>query len=79
MTSERGEIVQGAVVNLTRALALDLGKKGVRINAVCPSLTRTGMTRGHRILANDDASFITGVNLPVDGGVSTSNGQPPQQ
>jgi meso-butanediol dehydrogenase/(S,S)-butanediol dehydrogenase/diacetyl reductase len=35
---------KGAVVNLTRALALDVGKKGVRVNAVCPSLTRTGMT-----------------------------------
>ncbi|WP_283842144.1 SDR family oxidoreductase [Bradyrhizobium altum] len=35
---------KGAVVNLTRALAMDLGKKSVRVNAVCPSLTRTGMT-----------------------------------
>jgi NAD(P)-dependent dehydrogenase (short-subunit alcohol dehydrogenase family) len=35
---------KGAVVNLTRAPALDQGKKGVRINSVCPSLTRTGMT-----------------------------------
>lgn len=28
-------------------------------------------------LASDDASFISGVNLPVDGGLSASNGQPP--
>jgi meso-butanediol dehydrogenase/(S,S)-butanediol dehydrogenase/diacetyl reductase len=35
---------KGGVVNLTRSLALDLGSKGVRVNAVCPSLTRTGMT-----------------------------------
>jgi meso-butanediol dehydrogenase/(S,S)-butanediol dehydrogenase/diacetyl reductase len=35
---------KGAVVNLTRALAMDVGKKGVRVNAVCPSLTRTDMT-----------------------------------
>lgn len=28
-------------------------------------------------LASDDARFITGVNLPVDGGVGASNGQPP--
>ena len=35
---------KGAVVNLTRALAMDLGKKGIRVNSVCPSLTRTGMT-----------------------------------
>lgn len=28
-------------------------------------------------LAGDDAHYITGVNLPVDGGLSASNGQPP--
>lgn len=27
-------------------------------------------------LASDEASMITGVNLPIDGGVSASNGQP---
>ena len=99
---------KGAIVNLTRALAMDLGKKGVRVNSVCPSLTRTGMTAdmmddtnllskfAERIplgrvcepqevaaviafLASDDASFMTGANVAVDGGVSASNGQPPQQ
>ncbi|MTV18955.1 MULTISPECIES: SDR family oxidoreductase [Bradyrhizobium] len=98
---------KGAVVNLTRALAMDLGKKGIRVNAVCPSLTRTGMTEdmmgdkdllakfAERIplgrvceprevaaviafLASEDASFMTGANVAVDGGVSASNGQPPQ-
>jgi meso-butanediol dehydrogenase/(S,S)-butanediol dehydrogenase/diacetyl reductase len=96
---------KGAVTNFTRALALDLGPQGVRVNAVCPSFTRTGMTADmekdtalmekfkERIplgraaepddiaavisfLASDDARFVTGVNLPVDGGLSASNGQP---
>jgi meso-butanediol dehydrogenase/(S,S)-butanediol dehydrogenase/diacetyl reductase len=96
---------KGGVVNLTRSLALDFGEKGVRINAVCPSLTRSGMTEDmlkdkalvarfmeripmHRhaepadiagvvaFLASDDARFVNGVNLPVDGGVTASNGQP---
>ena len=99
---------KGGVVNLTRAMALDFGAKGVRVNSVCPSLTNTGMTedmfgdealmerfkdrialRRHAepkdiaavvaFLASDDASFINGVNLPVDGGVMASNGQPKMQ
>ena len=37
---------KGAVVNFTRAMALDHGVQGVRINAVCPSLVMTPMT-GH--------------------------------
>ncbi len=96
---------KGAVTNLTRALALQLGKQGIRVNAVCPSLTRSEMSSGimdndslmeafmRRIplgrpgepedvpgpvlfLASEDARFVTGVNLAVDGGVSASNGQP---
>jgi meso-butanediol dehydrogenase/(S,S)-butanediol dehydrogenase/diacetyl reductase len=98
---------KGGVVNLTRAIALDFGARGVRANAVCPSLTRTGMTEdmvGDKalvakfmerlplgrvaepadiaavvaFLASDDARFVNGANLPVDGGVTASNGQPPQ-
>jgi meso-butanediol dehydrogenase/(S,S)-butanediol dehydrogenase/diacetyl reductase len=30
-------------------------------------------------LASHDARFVNGVNLPVDGGLSASNGQPPQR
>ncbi len=30
---------KGAIVNFTRALAMDHGADGVRVNCVCPSLT----------------------------------------
>ncbi|WAT00424.1 SDR family NAD(P)-dependent oxidoreductase [Rouxiella chamberiensis] len=98
---------KGAVSNFTRSLAMDHGADGVRVNAVCPSLTITDMAEdiknneallakfAERIplgraaepeeiadviafLASDDARFVTGVNLPVDGGLSASNGQPRQ-
>jgi meso-butanediol dehydrogenase / (S,S)-butanediol dehydrogenase / diacetyl reductase len=98
---------KGAVTNFTRALAMDLGAHGVRVNAVNPTLTWTGLTTGmekdealmakfrERIplgragepedvaaviafLASEDARFVSGVNLPVDGGLGASNGQPRQ-
>lgn len=96
---------KGGVVNFTRALALDLSKHGVRVNAVAPSFTATDLTADMRkdpetiekfnvrmplgapehpddiagpvlFLACEDARKITGVILPVDGGVMASNGQP---
>lgn len=35
---------KGAVSNMVRAMALDAAKDGVRVNAVNPSFTKTGMT-----------------------------------
>ncbi len=96
---------KGAVTNLTRGLALQVGGMGIRVNAINPSITRSDMVGeildneemvqafmqrvalgrigepediagAAAFLASEDAAFITGVNLPVDGGVSASNGQP---
>ena len=37
---------KGAVINLVRAAAVDLGPQAITVNAVCPGPTETGMTRG---------------------------------
>ncbi|MEH4800236.1 SDR family oxidoreductase [Atlantibacter hermannii] len=98
---------KGAVTNFTRALAMDYGADGVRVNAICPGFTFTELTEDMKqnepllqkfyeriplkragepediadaiaFIASNDARYITGVNLPVDGGLTASNGQPPQ-
>ncbi|MFW9904022.1 MAG: SDR family NAD(P)-dependent oxidoreductase [Candidatus Thorarchaeota archaeon] len=37
---------KGGVVNMTRAMAIDLGKHGIRVNCVCPGDIDTPMLRG---------------------------------
>lgn len=38
--------VKGAVVNLTRAMALDYGEFGIRTNSICPSAIDTPLIKG---------------------------------
>lgn len=37
---------KGALAALTRAWALDFSRRGIRVNCVCPGVTRTAMTDG---------------------------------
>ncbi|MCU0483248.1 MAG: SDR family oxidoreductase [Chloroflexi bacterium] len=50
---------KGAVVNLTRAMAIDHGPQGIRVNCVCPGDTDTPMLRGEaRQLGVDEGAFL---------------------
>ena len=92
---------KAAVVNLTRAMAIDHGPQGIRAVCICPGDTDTGMLRDEArqlganeaaflegsaarplarlgtpeeiaravlFLASDDAAWVTGTTLVVDGG-----------
>ena len=88
---------KAAVVGLTKSVARDFVRKGIRCNAVCPgtidtpilepfgdegrkaltsAIPRGTMGRPEEIagaatfLASDDASFVNGVELFVDGGTA---------
>jgi NAD(P)-dependent dehydrogenase (short-subunit alcohol dehydrogenase family) len=100
---------KGAIIALTKALAIDHGKEGIRVNCICPGYIDSGLAWGYfealpdpaaarvaagklhalwRIgkpeevgrlavfLASDDASFMTGSAVVVDGGFGS--GLPPQ-
>ncbi|MFD2822153.1 SDR family NAD(P)-dependent oxidoreductase [Lacinutrix iliipiscaria] len=91
---------KGAVTTFSRAMAKELGPKGIRVNAICPGLIGTkfhddftkdeirnkvaGATPLRRegqaeevaglvtYLASNEASFITGNNIDINGGLAFS-------
>jgi 3-oxoacyl-[acyl-carrier protein] reductase len=91
---------KGAVMTFTRAMAKELGPKGIRVNALCPGMiatkfhddfskdevrknvaNATALRREGRAeetadtvayLLSDEASFLTGVNLDINGGLAFS-------
>jgi len=102
---------KGAVVQITRCMALDHARDNIRVNSVCPGEIHTQMVddilakKGGdlqrnlqelaagiplrrlaspsevawcvQFLASDRASYVTGANLPVDGGNDATGGQYP--
>ncbi|QWX84939.1 glucose 1-dehydrogenase [Cellulophaga sp. HaHaR_3_176] len=91
---------KGAVTTFTRAMAKELGPKGIRVNAICPGLIgtkfhddftadeiRVKVAAGTPLrregqaneiadlvayLASDEASFMTGNNVDINGGLAFS-------
>src|SRR5512142_2012309 len=50
---------KAAVVNLTRAMAIDHAAQGIRVNCICPGDTDTGMLRDEaRQLGEPEAAFL---------------------
>jgi dihydroanticapsin dehydrogenase len=61
---------KGAVLMLTKALAVDLADQGTRVNCVCPSVVDTPMSRAD--LGLEDAGFAE-APFPVQSATDVAN------
>lgn len=52
-----------AVVGLTKTMALEFGRQGLRVNAVCPGTTRTAFLKSFKIDEDIDMSLISRTGL----------------
>jgi NAD(P)-dependent dehydrogenase (short-subunit alcohol dehydrogenase family) len=52
---------KGAIINLTRQLAVDYGPDGIRVNAICPGYIDTGLGRRGPTLSEEDFAAATAV------------------
>jgi meso-butanediol dehydrogenase/(S,S)-butanediol dehydrogenase/diacetyl reductase len=50
---------------MTKALALEFADRGVRVNAVVPGGTRTGMSKIYKAPEDADPALIAGLNSPL--------------
>jgi len=59
---------KGGVVNMTRAMAIDLGKHGIRVNCVCPGDIDTPMLRGeaHQLGVNEEEFMKEAAKRPIN-------------
>jgi meso-butanediol dehydrogenase / (S,S)-butanediol dehydrogenase / diacetyl reductase len=48
---------KGAVINYTRALAVDHAREGIRVNALCPGLIATPLTAGAKLMPGLEAAW----------------------
>ena len=58
---------KGAVVNLTRAMAIDHAKQGIRVNCICPGDTDTAMLteEGRQLGLDPDEFYRESANRPL--------------
>jgi NAD(P)-dependent dehydrogenase (short-subunit alcohol dehydrogenase family) len=58
---------KGAVVNMTRAMAIDHGPDNIRVNCVCPGDTATGMLaeEARQLGENPDAFYADAADRPL--------------